>query len=107
MYCKNETCMPTPCEPGVTRRVMCYSDSLMMCEITFEKGAQGNFHRHPHEQITYIAEGKFRFTIDGEECDVSKGDSVFMPSNSLHGVTCLEAGKLVDVFNPKRDEFLQ
>lgn len=107
MYCKNETCRPTPCEPGVTRRVMCYSDNLMMCEITFERGAQGNFHRHPHEQITYIAEGKFRFTIDGEECDVSKGDSVFMPSGSLHGVTCLEPGKLVDVFSPKRDEFLQ
>lgn len=107
MYCKNESCKATPCEPGVTRRVMCWSDNLMMCEITFEKGAQGNFHRHPHEQITYIAEGKFRFTIDGEECNVCKGDSVFMPSNSLHGVTCLEPGKLVDVFNPKREEFLK
>jgi len=30
-----------------------------------------------------------------------------MPSNSLHGVTCLKEGILVDVFNPKRDDFLK
>jgi quercetin dioxygenase-like cupin family protein len=44
--------------------------------------------------------------IDGETKHVKKGDSVYMPSNAVHGVTCLEAGKLVDVFNPKRDEFI-
>ena len=107
MFCKNEDCAVTPCEPGVERKVMCYSDQLMMGEITFAKDACGNMHKHPHEQITYIAEGKFLFTIDGEEQEVNKGDSVFMPSNSLHGVKCLEAGKLVDVFNPKREEFIQ
>lgn len=107
MFVKNEDCKVTPCESGVTRRVMCYSDQLMMCEISFEKGAEGNMHKHPHEQITYIAEGSFLFTIDGESQTVNKGDSVFMPSNSMHGVKCLEAGKLVDVFNPKREDFLK
>lgn len=106
MFVKNEDCKVTPCEPGVTRRVMSYCDDLMMCEITFEKGAVGNTHSHPHLQITYIAEGAFEFTIDGETQVVKKGDSVFMPSNSVHGVKCLEAGKLVDVFNPMRKEFL-
>lgn len=99
--------VPTPCEPGVTRRILTYSDQLMMCEITFEKGAKGNFHRHPHEQITYIAKGAFSFTIDGETKVVKAGDSVLMPSNAEHGVTCLEEGILVDVFNPKREDFLK
>ena len=79
----------------------------MMCEITFEKGARGNMHSHEHLQITYIAEGSFEFTIDGETKIVNKGDSVYMPSNSVHGVVCLEAGKLVDVFNPMRKDFLK
>jgi len=106
MFNYNSEATVTPCEPGVTRRVLSYAENLMMCEITFEKGARGNFHRHPHEQITYIAEGSFSFTIDGETKTVNKGDSVYMPSDSEHGVTCLEAGKLVDVFSPMRKEFV-
>ncbi len=107
MFVYNRDAVPTPCEPGVQRKILCYSDNLMMCEISFEKGAKGNFHAHRHEQITYIAEGSFEFTIGGETKIVNQGDSVYMPSNAEHGVTCLEQGKLVDVFNPKREDFLK
>ena len=106
MFTFNQDVTPTPCEPGVSRKILCYSPNLMMCEITFEKGAKGNFHSHVHEQITYIAEGSFDFTIAGETKTVRKGDSVYMPSGAEHGVTCLEAGKLVDVFSPMREDFL-
>ena len=107
MFGYNEDAVPTPCEPGVTSRILVYSDNLMMCEISFEKGAKGNFHSHVHEQITYVAEGSFSFTIDDETKTVNKGDSVYMPSNAVHGVTCLEEGKLVDVFSPMRQDFLK
>lgn len=107
MFVFNNNVTSTNCEPGVTRKILTYSDDLMMCEITFQKGAQGNTHSHPHLQITYIAEGSFEFTIDGETKIVNKGDSVYMAANSVHGVKALEAGKLVDVFNPKRDDFLK
>lgn len=106
MFRKNQDCTPTPCEPGVTRRVMTYTKDVMMCEISFETGARGNVHSHPHTQVTYIAEGKFDFTIDGETRTVEKGDSVLMPPDAVHGVVCLEAGKLVDVFTPMREDFV-
>lgn len=106
MFVYNSDVTATACEPGVSRKILTYSKDLMMCEITFEKGAKGNFHKHPHQQITYIAEGEFSFTIGGETKTVKKGDSVYMPSDVEHGVTCLEAGILVDVFNPMREDFL-
>ena len=106
MFVFNNDVTPTNCEPGVTRKILTYSEDMMMCEITFEKGAKGNFHKHEHLQITYIAKGSFEFTIDGETKVVNQGDSVYMPSNAEHGVTCLEAGILVDVFNPMRKDFL-
>ena len=37
MFVYNNEVTPTPCEPGVSRKVLTYSDDLMMCEITFEK----------------------------------------------------------------------
>ncbi len=107
MFTFNKDITSTPCEPGVSRKILSYSDELMMCEISFEKGAKGNFHKHEHLQITYIAKGSFEFTIDGETKTVNQGDSVYMPSNAEHGVTCLEEGILVDVFNPKRADFLK
>lgn len=107
MFTFNQDITATPCEPGVSRKILSYSDELMMCEISFEKGAKGNFHKHEHLQITYIAKGSFEFTIDGETKIVNQGDSVYMPSNAEHGVTCLEEGILVDVFNPKRADFLK
>ncbi|MCR5215468.1 MAG: cupin domain-containing protein [Lachnospiraceae bacterium] len=103
----NKDAVPTPCEPGVTRRILSYCDEMMMCEITFEKGARGNLHSHPHIQQTYVAAGAFEFTVGDEVNVVKQGDSVLIPSGATHGVLCLEAGKLVDVFNPKREDFLK
>jgi len=94
------------CEPGVKRKILSYTNELMMCEISFEKGAQGNMHSHPHLQITYVIKGSFEFTIDGEKSIVKAGDSLFMPANSMHGTVALEEGMLVDVFNPMREDFL-
>ena len=38
MFKYNKDVIPTDCEPGVTRKILCYSDDLMMCEISFKKG---------------------------------------------------------------------
>ena len=59
MFTFNKDVTATNCEPGVTRKILCYSDDLMMCEIHFEKGSKGNFHSHKHLQITYVAKGSF------------------------------------------------
>ena len=40
MFRFNADVTPTDCEPGVTRKILCYSDELMMCEITFKKGSK-------------------------------------------------------------------
>ncbi|MFV0598772.1 MAG: cupin domain-containing protein [Bacteroidales bacterium] len=108
MFTFNQDIIATNCEPGVTRKILSYSEELMMCEITFEKDARGNVHSHPHLQITYVANGSFEFMIDGETKIVKKGDSVYMPTNAVHGVHALEDNSiLVDVFNPMREDFLK
>ena len=58
--------LPQPAGAGVTRRVLAYTDGLMCVENTFEKGAVGALHHHPHTQITYVVSGAFEFTVDGE-----------------------------------------
>ena len=58
---------------GVVRRILAYDDGMMMVENTFETGAVGALHSHPHLQTAYIAEGAFTFEIDGVGKIVKKG----------------------------------
>jgi quercetin dioxygenase-like cupin family protein len=91
--------------PGAARKVLAFCDEAMCVENHFEKDAAGALHSHPHTQITYVAEGRFRFTIDGVEHEVKKGDTLLKQNSALHGCVCLEKGVLVDFFTPMREEF--
>ena len=92
--------------PGVERKVLAYCESLMCVENRFETGAVGALHSHPHTQVTYIAEGRFRFTIDGVEKEVSRGDTLCKQDGVAHGCVCLERGITVDFFTPMREDFV-
>jgi quercetin dioxygenase-like cupin family protein len=91
---------------GVTRRVLAYNKDLMCVENTFEEGAIGALHSHPHTQITYVVSGKFEFEIDGVKKIVQTGDTMLKTDSVIHGCLCKEAGVLLDIFNPMREDFV-
>lgn len=97
---------PEAAGPGVTRRVLAYTDGVMCVENQFETGAVGALHSHPHTQITYVLSGAFAFTIDGETRTVRRGDTLLKEDGVVHGCTCLEAGALLDIFIPMREDFV-
>jgi quercetin dioxygenase-like cupin family protein len=91
---------------GVTRQVLGHDAELMMVRVTFEQGAVGYVHAHPHRQVTFVERGQFDFEVDGVTTRVSAGDSVFVPPDVSHGTLAVEAGSLIDVFAPARIDFL-
>ena len=91
---------------GVSRRVLAYNEQLMIVEVNFEQGATGSVHTHPHCQNTYVRSGRFRFTIDGRPVEVGPGDTIAFPPDIPHGTLCLEAGTLLDMFAPMREDFI-
>ncbi len=97
----------TPVAAGATRRVLAHSDAIMAVEMRFLKDAEGAPHSHPHDQVTYIVSGRFRFTNDCVTRDVGAGDSIRFAPGTTHGTVCLEDGCLVDVFTPCREDFLR
>lgn len=96
----------TPTPDGNRRRVLLHTDELMMVEFAFDMGGIGALHSHPHVQASYVAEGRFEVTIDGRSEILDTGSSFIVPSNLVHGVKALEAGRLVDSFTPHRADFL-
>ncbi len=79
----------------------------MCVENTFEKGAVGALHSHPHTQITYVVSGVFEFEIDGEKKVVRAGDTMLKTDGVEHGCVCLEDGVLLDIFSPMREDFVE
>ncbi len=93
-------------DPGVTRQVLSDSPELMVVSFAFDKGAKGALHSHPHVQSTYVEKGRFSFTLAGDTFEVGPGDSFVIPSGAQHGCLCLQPGRLIDTFTPRRDDFL-
>ena len=91
---------------GLTRKVAAYNDNLMCVEVHFEKGTVAARHHHPHEQITYVISGKFEFTVGDRTYVVGAGDSLYKQPDIEHGARCIEAGTLLDLFTPHREDFL-
>lgn len=94
-------------EPGIKRQILTYGPDLMLCRLWFDTGVSGTVHQHPHSQISYIESGRFRAMMGGQERDLVAGDSVAITPDTDHGITCIEAGSLLDIFNPAREDFLE
>lgn len=93
--------------PGVRRKIMTYDEKLMMVRVEFEKGGVGTLHQHYHVQVSNVESGVFEIEIDGEKKILQAGDVFHVPSNLIHGAVCLEAGVLIDVFAPMREDFIK
>lgn len=91
---------------GIRRKILSYNDNLMIVEVYFDENAEMEVHAHPHEQITYIIEGEFEFNIDGNKRICKPGDSTYKQANIKHGAVCRKKGKLIDIFTPCRQDFL-
>lgn len=91
---------------GMSRKILAHSDNIMSVETTYKKGAGASTHSHEHEQISYIIEGEFLFTINDEKHICQKGDSIYNGRNVSHGCKCLKDGKILYVFTPAREDFL-
>lgn len=96
-----------PLGGGTERRILAHNDQLMAVEVSFETGAVGAPHTHPHTQCSYVLSGAFTYTVEGEDFLLGPGDSIVVPSDAVHGTVCTEKGVLLDIFTPCREDFLR
>lgn len=92
---------------GIRRTLLGYDENILMAKVWFEKGAVGEVHSHRHSQVSYVIDGEFEVEVDGRKTVLSAGGCFFVPSHAPHGAICLEAGVLLDVFSPAREDFLE
>ena len=85
------------------------ADRMMLAHVYLEKGCIVPKHSHENEQLTYILEGALHFWIGEngeEELTVRAGEVLVIPSNVPHKAEALADTLDVDIFSPRRQDWL-
>ncbi len=108
MIVKSENVKTKILDEKSSRKILGNGGSLMMAEVTFQKGGIGAVHNHTdHEQVSYIVKGSFEVSVGSDRQVLKAGDSFYAARNVDHGVIALEdASVILDVFTPIREDFL-
>lgn len=92
--------------PGIQRKYV-YGAQGMIAQFKMDKGATVPLHQHPNEQITYIAQGRVRVSIQGKDYTVKSGETLIIPGNIPHSFICLEDNTIdIDFFSPPRKDWI-
>ena len=73
--------------------------------ITVAKGNSVPVHQHINQQCAFVIEGEFEMTIDGVTKVLGTGDFAIIPPNVWHSGTAITDCKLIDIFNPAREDY--
>ena len=87
------------------RAKMIHTDQMSIAHWDIDEGFELPEHSHPHEQITNIIEGEFILTLNGEPIHLSAGEALVIPGDAMHSGKSLTACKIIDVWNPPRDDY--
>jgi len=89
---------------GFTAR-MFHTEGMTVAYVDVEAGAELPEHAHFHEQVSNMLEGEFEFVLGGEKMTLRPGDCLVIPSNVPHSGRALTACRILDVFQPVREDF--
>ena len=91
--------------PGLYARLL-HSSNMTLSFVDIDKGSNMPIHQHPHEQITFVMEGELEMNIGGETMVLTPGTVHIIPGNTPHGALALTDVKVLDVFNPVREDYI-
>lgn len=92
--------------PSIGRQLL-NTERVTLARVLLAAGAVVPEHRHEHEQVSTLLEGRVRFVVDGEERVLEAGESLVVRPNAPHAVEALEQSVVLDLFAPVRDDWLR
>jgi quercetin dioxygenase-like cupin family protein len=84
-----------------------HSATLTCAHISIDAGIVLPEHQHPHEQWSHLLEGEMEFTIGGEKYILKSGVTAYIPGHVPHSGRTITACKLIDVFSPVREDWIE
>jgi quercetin dioxygenase-like cupin family protein len=89
----------------ISRRVLS-GEQGMIVWWAMKAGAHAAAHHHPNEQLFWVTRGKMDIRIGTERRVCGVGDSGVIPGGVEHEAWFPEDCEVIDIFAPRRDDFL-
>jgi quercetin dioxygenase-like cupin family protein len=90
---------------GTIRGHYAHLAGMTVGEVRLDANTVVPMHSHPHEQVTYVIEGRFEFTVGSDTTILEPGTAALIPSGASHGGKTLTKCLVIDVFAPARDDY--
>jgi quercetin dioxygenase-like cupin family protein len=88
-------------------RQMLSGENATIGRLLLKRDAVVPRHFHVSEQYSIILSGSLRFVFDDREVVVNAGEILFIPANVPHAAIALEDTVDLDVFAPRRDDWIR
>lgn len=90
--------------PGFVGKVV-HSATMSFVLWRIRAGSVLPEHSHVHEQVVHMIEGEFEIAVDGETLRYGPGMVGVIPSNARHAGRALTDCRILDVFQPVREDY--
>jgi len=89
--------------------ILMAGEKCMMMINTIGLGIPTPPHRHPHEQIGFLVEGRGVLYVDGERREIEAQAAFLIPPNAAHNFDATGASPavLIEAFAPPREDYLE
>jgi quercetin dioxygenase-like cupin family protein len=88
-------------------RQMISGENATISQLLLKKGAAVPRHSHMNEQYSGIISGALKFVFDDREILVGAGEILLIPANVAHSAVALEDTVDVDIFAPRREDWIR
>ena len=79
----------------VVSKTLAQNDALSITIFSFDKGEEIGTHGSSGDAMVTVLEGVGKFTVDGQEYVLKRGETLVMPANKPHSVYGQEAFKML------------
>ena len=91
--------------PGAVAHAI-WGENVSFALVDMEPDVEIEEHSHPNEQVGFIVQGSFTFTIGGETRVLGPGDTYVIPGGVRHSARSGPEGTVaLDIFSPPRADW--
>ena len=92
--------------PFLVRQVI-HGDNITVARLEIKKGCSVPQHSHINEQISMMQYGKALFNVGGVESTIGAFETIRIPPNVPHFVDVIEDCVVIDLFSPRREDWIR
>jgi quercetin dioxygenase-like cupin family protein len=89
------------------QRTIAQGEKLTVARLVVRKGATTRTHKHPHEEVVVVLQGKWAFHLPDSDVTLQPNQVLTIPPGVEHSSEVLEDVVALDICTPVREDWIR